>query len=378
MRPLKPLPEGVDMGVVRHDALPESAPNEAPGGLITRLISPDDPAWRSFLAASEHDVYHIPEYVAVSAGHEGGRPSALHVTHGPNALLLPLVLRDIAGGGRDVASPYGYPGPLVRGPDAPAFLAVAMREGARFLRREGFVSLFVRSHPILGPALPATVGTLVEHGPTVAVDLTLSRDTLWAQLRRSHRRDILRAVEAGHEVTLLDGDRDYRAFASLYRETMARVGAGSYYLFDEAYFGMLREGLAEHLVLAAISQRGRFVSAGIYTVSRSIVQAHLAATDPRIGIATAPATKLLDWSMALWSKAAGRTWFSLGGGRGGSRDTLLQYKEGFSPTRMPFHSLRLVLDEERYGQLVAARGLRGDPLALTGFFPLYRAHAGQS
>ena len=248
----------------------------------------------------------------------------------------------------------------------------------RLLRREGFVSLFVRSHPILGPALPATVGTVVEHGPTVAVDLTLSRDTLWAQLRKSHRRDIARAMEAGHRVTLLDGDQAYRAFASLYRDTMARVGAEPYYLFDEAYFRTLREGLGERLVLAAISQGGRFVSAGIYTVSRSIVQAHLSATDSRFGAVTAPATKLMDWSMALWSKAAGRAWFSLGGGRGGSPDSLLQYKEGFSPTRKPFHSLRLVLDEERYGQLAAARGLSGDPGALTGFFPLYRAHGGRS
>ena len=105
-------------------------------------------------------------------------------------------------------------------------------------------------------------------------------------------------------------------------------------------------------------------------MSRNIVQAHLGATDP--SFATAPATKLLDWSMALWSKAAGRTWFSLGGGRGGSQDSLLCYKEGFSPARKPYCSLRVVLDDERYRQLVAARDARCDPGDLTGYFPLYR------
>lgn len=334
-RPQKPLPEDVDRPAARHDVAPKSADREAPADLVSRLIDPDDPAWQSFLDTSEHDVYHTPGYVIASAGHEGGRPSALHVTQGPNALLLPLVIRDITGGGRDIASPYGYPGPLLRGPDAPAFLTVAMREGTRLLRREGFVSLFVRSHPILAPALPATVGTVVEHGPTVAVELTPSRDTLWAQLRKSHRRDIASAMRAGLEVTLLDGDQAYRAFASLYRETIIRVGAGSSYLFDEAYFGTLREGLGERLVLAAISRGGRFVSAGIYTVSRSIVQAHLGATDPQFGAATAPATKLLDWSMALWSKAAGRTWFSLGGGRGGSRIHSFSTRRASRPRASP-------------------------------------------
>ena len=64
--------KGVDRGAERHDALPEPACTEEGGGLVTCLVGPDDPAWRSFLAASEHDVYHIPGYVAASAGHEGG------------------------------------------------------------------------------------------------------------------------------------------------------------------------------------------------------------------------------------------------------------------------------------------------------------------
>ena len=70
-------------------------------------------------------------------------------------------------------------------------------------------------------------------------------------------------MKAGLEVTLLDGDQAYGAFASLYRETMVRVGAGPYYLFDEAYFGTLREGLGERLVLAARSMGRLIVSAGV-------------------------------------------------------------------------------------------------------------------
>ena len=155
---------------------------------------------------------------------------------------------------------------------------------------------------------------------------------------------------------------------------MARVGADSKYLFDEAYFGALREGLGERLLLAAVSERGRFVSAGIYTVSRSIVQAHLAATDSRFGAATAPATKLLDWSMVLWSKTAGRAWFSVGGGRGG-----LQIRSFSTRRARPSASPSIRFGSFWTGslrQLVVARGLRGDPGAMTGFFPSIEPTAG--
>lgn len=340
-------------------------------GPTARLIGPDDPAWLSFLAATEHDVYHMPCYVEASAIHEGGDPRALLVTGDRNGLLLPLIRRDIPGGGQDATSPYGYPGPILRHDD-PAFLDEAMLEGARLLRQQGFISLFVRSHPILCPALPSAVGTVVEHGPTVAVDLSLPEDVLWSQLRKSHRRDIERAVEAGCVVARHDDDETYRTFVRLYGETMARVGADAFYRFDEAYFQALRDGLAGQLRLGTVSHHGQVISAGLYTAVGGIVQAHLAATDPRCAADTAPATKLLDWSMLTWSQARGCSWFSLGGGRGGNPDSLLQYKEGFSQLHRSFSSLRVVLDPERYRRLVDGCCPDGDPSDLTGYFPLYR------
>ncbi len=83
-----------------------------PPTLKGALIEVDAPEWDTALRATRYDFYHVPAYVALCAAQEGGRPRALYVTDGRRAMLLPLVIRDIPGGGCDAASPYGYPGPI--------------------------------------------------------------------------------------------------------------------------------------------------------------------------------------------------------------------------------------------------------------------------
>ncbi len=350
----------------------QALPTWTTATLRSRLILPQDPVWNAFLAAASHDIYHTPEYVGVSAPHDGGKPRALYVEGGSQALLLPLVLRETPGGGSDATSPYGYPGPILRGREDGGFLVEAMFDGARLLRREGIISLFVRSHPILSPSLPEGIGIVVEHGPTVAVDLAMPEDALWAQLRKSHRRDIEKAVDAGHQAFITDDDEAYATFVRLYRETMTRVHAGVYYHFDDSYFEALRARLNGDLRLAVVSHGGSIIAAGLYTERCGIVQAHLSATDVRFGSATALATKALDWFMIGWSQQRGATWFSLGGGRGAWDDSLLLYKAGFSPIRKSFHTLRAVLDSEQYHRLVVTHSPTSDPRDMSGYFPLYR------
>jgi hypothetical protein len=98
-------------------------------GIEAELIDAGDPRWTSFLRDARHDFYHLPGYVALCAAQEGGEPQGLYVSDGQRAMLLPLIVRDIPGGGYDAASPYGYPGPLLRGTDDQGFLREALAGG---------------------------------------------------------------------------------------------------------------------------------------------------------------------------------------------------------------------------------------------------------
>jgi hypothetical protein len=220
--------------------------------LRCRLLTVDDHVWTSFLSQTPHDFYHLPSYVALEAIRESGQPLALLVEGNGARLLLPLVIRPIPGGGHDATSPYGYPGPLVSGTDDPSFLHDAMAAGSRFLASEGIVSVFVRLHPLLNPVPPDGVGTVVRHGETVSIDLWRPTEVIWRQTRHDHRREITRALAAGHRVSIGRWDPHFEAFKHQYRATMERVGAAPRYLFGDAYFEELRGALGERLHLATV------------------------------------------------------------------------------------------------------------------------------
>jgi ribosomal protein S18 acetylase RimI-like enzyme len=334
------------------------------------LIDVDAPEWEAVLGEAAHDVYQRPAYVALCAAQEHGRPCALHVTDDVRTMLLPLVIRSIPGGGFDATSPYGYPGPVGRGTDDPAFLRVALVAGLQVLRDAQFVSAFVRLHPLLNPSPPTGIGTLVEHGETVSIDLTLPIERLWAQTRLNHRRDVTRATKLGFAARMDEEWRHLETFERLYRATMARRSATPFYFFGDAYFDGLRDALGEDLHLCVVERDGDVAAAGLFIETDGIVEYHLSGTDD--AFRNVQPTKLMMHFVSGWAKDRGNRVLHLGGGVGGSSDSLLQFKIGFSPQRHMFETLRFVIDEQEYRRLVEVRDPQFDPDARSGYFPLYR------
>jgi len=345
----------------------------APGGtaMEATLLDVGAPEWEAVLRTARHDFYHLPAYVALCAAQEQARPCALWVSAADRSMLLPLLIRGIPGGGFDAASPYGYPGPIGCGSDDPAFLQMALSAGLEVLRDAGLVSAFIRLHPLLNPAPPDGVGTLVVHGDTVSVDLALTNEEHWAQTRHNHRRDINRALRLGYVARMDDEWTHLATFKQLYRETMERRSARAFYFFEDDYFDGLRDALGERLHLCVVEKAGAIAAAGLYVETDGIVQYHLSGTSDEFR--DARPLKLMMHFVRGWAKDRENRVLNLGGGVGGADDSLLQFKIGFSPLRRSFATLRLVVDEEEYARLVAARDPHLDPDVRTGFFPQYRS-----
>jgi lipid II:glycine glycyltransferase (peptidoglycan interpeptide bridge formation enzyme) len=254
-------------------------------------------------------------------------------------------------------------------PDA-AFVREALLAGVRRLDDEGIVSLFIRMHPLLNPDPPDGVGTIVRHGDTVCVDLTLSADDLWSQTRRNHRQQIRQALEAGYIPSIDEGWQQFEAFKSLYRSTMERHSADAYYFFDDSYFDAMRGALGDRLHIAVAVKDGVVAAAGMFVENDGIAQMHLTGHDERY--AADQPMKLVFHHVRTWCAERGDRVLHLGGGRGGAEDSLFHFKAGFSPLRRPFHTIRVVVRETEYARLVAARDPDLDPGDLAHRFPLYR------
>ena len=161
------------------------------------ILPADGERWRQALTSLRHDVYHLPEYVAIEARRHGADPVGVVAVDGRRRWAVPLLLRPVPGTGRvDASSPYGYPGPLSNAAltDSSFFedALLALRDS---LTSMGAISCFLRLHPFLGPPLESfkRAGSLVVHGQTVVIDLSRSEEELWTGLRANHRIQIRRA-----------------------------------------------------------------------------------------------------------------------------------------------------------------------------------------
>lgn len=320
----------------------------------TAWLSPEDSRWSIALQHLAHDVYHLPGYVEVAAGHEGGRPVAFLAEEGESRFLVPLLVRDVPVGladgshCEDATGPYGYATPLLTpgvetGPFVEAFV-----ESASGL---GLVTAFWRLHPLLPLELSHPRLELVEHGETVYVDLSLSPQDQWAEVRPRLRSQIRKLGREGFSVTWDDWSR-YGEFIELYDTTMKHVGASSGYFFGLEYFRGLQSALGPHLHLGLVETAdGQLACGALLTEIGGLVEYHLGGT--AMAWRQAGPSRLLFDAARHHFAARGNHKLHLGGGLGGQRDSLFRFKAGFSKHRARFSTARLVLDIDTTARLDA-------------------------
>ena len=330
------------------------------------LIQPTDRRWRDTLAMIPHDFYHLPEYVSLESSRLRGTAVAAYVEQPGVRLVLPLIRRAIPGSDAfDVVSPYGYPSPIAQFEDV-ALVRGAFSAVAQTLREQGFVSMFVRLHPIL--ELPdgafTGLGTLIVHGQTVSIDLRQNEAEQWRGIRARYRTFLNRSARLGHRAFMDDTGEHFDRFITLYLETMRRHNAAPEYFFSRDYLSGLWQQLQGHVHLGVVEVDGLIVCAGLFGESNGIVQYHLSGTEEQ-ALALSP-LKILINHARQWATQRGANVLHLGGGLGGAQDSLMHFKAGFSDRRHLFKTWRVVLDEQRYTEL------SGKELGSTGFFPAYR------
>ncbi len=344
------------------------------------FLTPDDPGWTDALARLRYDVYHLPGYVALSARWEKGKPRAFRYDDEGSVALLPLVVREMGEGVCDAASPYGYPSPLFSDGAGPGFQREALQAFADEGRATGLVSSFLRLHPLLQPSLPESreaSWSVVEHGPTVALDLAEPHAAWLRRLSRNHRRSLRALIEEGYTVQV-GAPNALADLAEIYAETMERLGAAASYRFPLAYFRELAASLGDHhLVVTVRAPLGGTAAAGVFTHLGPVAQAHLSGTSHR-HLAASPSKLLFVGARAELARR-GAAVLHLGGGFQSKHDALLRFKRGFAGEDRTFASARFVHHREAYERLSReALALAPEqPIPPADFFPSYRQHAAQ-
>jgi len=291
------------------------------------------------------DVYLTREYVEASTLLEPGRPLFLRTEQA----VFPAILRE---GPTDVITPYGYGGPVGDGFWEPY---------EDWCRANGVVSTFIRFHPLYANHRRAGPNVRVEPlAGTVAWRLD-EEDDLFERMHRHHRRVVRKAIAAGVEATAALAPENLDRFRSLYEQTMERQEAAGFYYFPPEYWRELETALRDHVVLFEAGED----AALLCLHAPPWLHYHLGALSDagrKLG-----ASNLLFLEAARWAQELGYSRFHLGGGVGGARDSLFEFKLRFDPGGELEAAVGKVIHEEQ-----AYRALAGVGAGLDGFFPAYR------
>jgi hypothetical protein len=294
----------------------------------------------------ELDAYYRRAYVEAATLLDEGRPFLLE----HEGAVFAGIERDDP---RDVVTPYGYGGPA--GGDESFWPAYE-----EWARERGVISTFVRFHPLYANQRRAPLH-VEELAPTVAWRLEPERDLL-AGLHFKHRNKVTKAAKAGATVEHHVGLGE---FVPLYEDTMRRLDADDFYLFEPAYW----ERLAD-LPLARFDAEigGEVVASALCLATPPWLHYHLSGTTDT-GRSTGSSTLVL-LEAARWAQAQGYERFHLGGGLGGKPDSLHHFKARFDSEGLVEAAVgKAIHDEDAY------RELSGGEAGYDGFFPAYRAGA---
>ena len=365
------------------------------------ILKTNSNQWREILKLIKHDIYQLPEYVTLEAKRTNTIPRAFLAVDNDKIFFVPYLIRScqniidnfpeklitkqetskFKSEIFDAFSPYGYPGILLNETaiQDSKFCILALEKFCKYLGEQNICSGFFRLHPILNKNFRFifSPNILFENGTTVTVDLTRSRKEIWQDTKSNHRQKIKRCKKNGFTAEITKFSQGIDIFSQLYKETMARVRAKDiYYSFNKEYFHHIDSVMSDRLHLCLVkSASGEFASAGLYTECGDIIQAAFCATSNDF-VKQSPSFLQID-TMRLWAKEQSYKYLHLGGGVGGSKDGVYQFKSGFSSLENYFYTLRLIIDQDKYDYLVdlkaKSKKISVAKLKDSNFFPAYCA-----
>jgi hypothetical protein len=335
------------------------------------VIEVNDLRWSAIVNKSKQfDFYHSQSYHLLE---KGNRPVLLVAFFNDDFIALPLIVTAIPNTSFvDCTSVYGYCGPIssLNFEEIPSENITYFKEQLLgFFERNAIVTVFSRLHPLIfADVFFNDFGLIRDINKTVAIDLRQTLEEQRAQFRKGYKTDLNKLRSNGFEVIEGQTKDDIDAFIAIYHETMKRVKASENYFFDHYYFYDFLENKSFESKLLLAKKDGEVVSGTIVTITNKIMQCHLSGT-ARNYLKESPMKLIIDEARLIGNEQ-GLDFFHLGGGVGGSdEDSLFYFKSGFSDYRCEYKIWQMIVDPEKYNQLIDAVEIDKN----NSFFPPYRS-----
>ena len=341
--------------------------------LSFKVVS-DKESWRKVLGNFEtYDFYHTYDYHQLSKKEEENQV-LVHYDNNGHEIAFPLLIRPITGTTYfDAVSVYGYPGPLTKNTGTADYDAFK-KELISYFSSENIISVFSRLNPYISNQTEVlnNFGTLTLKGQVVNIDIGKTVEESRAAYSKSTKSRVNKAKKKCY-VKSVTSDEDINAFIDIYYENMERLNAQKSYFFPRQYFFDFFgcTDFSTEILMVFDIETDIPIAASMFVKTNNIVQFHLSGTRNDY-LDIAPARVFLD-EMRIKSTEEGFSYFNLGGGLGGEKDSLFEFKSSFSKDFKDFYIWSLITNQEAYHSLCAQNiDLSENAERQISFFPLYR------
>lgn len=295
------------------------------------------------------DIYYTEGYVRL---YEDNENTALCIVcrENENVMLMPF-LRKYIHGFYDFETAYGYGGPIANTENR-EWMDKALAEIISCFKREKYICGFIRFHPLLGNGIYCQNAVeVIPDRYTVTMDLSMEEEEIWkVQISSKNRNMIRKAEKLGLEYSAEYDFESIKEFAILYNGTMDRLGADSFYYFDERYYQEFIREISGQGFLGTVRLNGKLLGAALFMYNGPYGHYHLAGSNRAYsgyGI-----NNFLLWSTARELKKKHVEQFHLGGGTGASKDdSLFKFKRSFSRIEKEFQIGRCIFNAKVYDEV---------------------------
>ena len=336
--------------------------------------------WNELIGADDEVYYHWG-YSDAFYKIGSGIPTLFYLSDGCTRIYNVLMMRELwklepfedFTGYYDVATPYGYGGTSMKGPPNEALLKQFFDEMSVYLKQQKVVAEYSRLDPVIGNVslYDGQPYDCSDYSKTVCIRLQ-SPDQIWNDMKSSCRNRIRSACASDITVTSGLDARLMTEFRVVYEKTMKRRQAKPYYFFNDAFFESILSNLTGHTKIYLAHHDGVVVSALLILYSAGNAKSHLGGNLAEYMHLNANNFLHFEAAKDLLSMGCGT--LLMGGGYGGTDDSLLQFKKTFAPGGvLPSHTARRIHDPETYDKLVHTKVRLCGPAQDSSYFPVYRA-----
>lgn len=238
-----------------------------------------------------------------------------------------------------------------------------------YCNQNNIIFQFIRINPYLQklpPVYQKSGYEVIHSNAQVYVDLTQTEEQIIVNYKSNVRRNIKRAEKEKLKCEIIHGSqKDMIVFQNMYQRSMEILEAKKFLYFNDKYFSKIAECDCSRVSFVR-DNTDKIIAAGILLLCNDTVYYHLGCFDREFSLKR-PMNYLMH-SMILWSRRNGYKIFHLGGGS----KSLLQFKEGYSNTRIDYYIAYQICDALKYEAVCEHWRKQFPQYGEEKYYPLYR------